>query len=209
MYTEGYLIDISEDGSWKEAKVEGDMATQKVIVIRKNITIEDKAGRILKLECQETNELNIGEYYNIFYENNKAKEIYQDKDSINEMQLENNIIGDKTELNFITITVGIILLLGVMVVAGIVLISFPMLLILKQYVLSEAVFNIFINDYHLPIIIFSTIISSILFFIGLNKWEKNEKQTNKKLIEEFSIEIKQLLEEKSNNEKVEKEYKIF
>ena len=79
MYTEGYLIDIVEEGSWKDAKVEGSQTSEKVIVMRKTLIIKDKIDRILKLECDKTEKLKINEYYNFFYENGKATNVYQDK----------------------------------------------------------------------------------------------------------------------------------
>ena len=46
MYTEGYLIDIVEEGAWKDAKVEGSQTSEKVIVMRKTLIIKDKIDRI-------------------------------------------------------------------------------------------------------------------------------------------------------------------
>lgn len=204
MYTEGYLIDIVEEGSWKDAKVEGSQTSEKVIVMRKILIIKDKIDRILRFETQETDELKIGEYYNIFYENNKIKEIYQNKDLINKMQSEDNIIADKKNNNLFEVIIFIVFFVVLMITIGSILISFPILLILKYLVLSDVDFNSFLNNYIEPMTFCSTIISFIFVYLLDNKWVKDENEENNKLIEDFRNEIEQGLKERINIKNTEK-----
>lgn len=208
MYTEGYLIDIVEEGSWKDAKVEDSQTSEKVVVIRKTLIIEDKIGRIVKLECNETNDLKIGTYYSIFYENNKPKEIYQNKDSINEMQSEGNIIADETNINFFEVIMFTAFFILFMVAAGTVLINFPILLTLKYFVLSDVVFDGFLHKYFGPMTFCSTIISFISFCLLGAKLVKDENKANNKLIEDFRNEIKSELNKKNELQIKEKKYEI-
>ena len=162
MYTEGYLIDIVEEGSWKDAKVEGSQTSEKVIVMRKTLIIKDKIDRILKLECDKTEKLKINEYYNFFYENGKATNVYQDKKLINEMSSEENIIKSDEGIDFLEGTMIISIFTIFMLGVGAVLIDIPLLLILKYFILSDVVFNNFVKDYHIPMLICSTIMTILL-----------------------------------------------
>lgn len=198
MYTEGYLIDIVEEGSWKDAKVEGSQTSEKVIVMRKTLIIKDKIDRILKLECDKTEKLKINEYYNFFYENGKATNVYQDKKLINEMCSEENIIKSDEGIDFLEGTMIISIFTIFMLGVGAVLIDIPLLLILKYFILSDVVFNNFVKDYHIPMLICSTIMTIFVFYWGTDKIEKKEIQKNNNIIENFRNEIDKELQERKN-----------
>lgn len=204
MYTEGYLIDIVEEGSWKEAKVEGSQTSEKVIVMRKTLIIKDKMDRILKLECDQTEKLKINEYYNFFYENGKATNVYQDKKSINEMVSEENIIKSDESIDFLEGAMIISIFTIFMIGVGAVLIDIPLLLILKYFILSDVGLNNFVKDYHVPMMICSTIITIFVFYWGTNKIEKKELQKNNNIIEDFRNEMEKELKERENIKCIEK-----
>lgn len=198
MYTEGYLIDIVEEGYWKEAKVEGSKTSEKVIVMRKTLIIKDKIDRILKLEYDKTEKLKINEYYNFFYENGKATNVYQDRKSINEMLSEESIIKSDESIDFLEGAMIISIFTIFMIGVGAVLIDIPLLLILKYFILSNVGFNNFVKDYHVPMMICSTIITVFVFFWGTNKIEKKELQKNNNIIEDFRNEMEKELQERKS-----------
>lgn len=80
-YIDGKIIEVSEKGSWTEAKVKNKENLQDVILIEKNITIESKDGKIHNIYCNKNINIKNGDYVYLRLNKNIVEEMYKNENT--------------------------------------------------------------------------------------------------------------------------------
>lgn len=80
-YIDGEIIEISEQGSWKEAKLKDKDTIQDVILIEKNITIKSKDGKMHSIYCNKNINIKIGDFVYLRLNKNSIEEMYKNEDT--------------------------------------------------------------------------------------------------------------------------------
>ena len=80
-YINGKIIEVSEKGSWTEAKVKNKENLQDVILIEKNITIESKDGKIHNIYCNKNINIKNGDYVYLRLNKNIVEEMYKNENT--------------------------------------------------------------------------------------------------------------------------------
>lgn len=101
-YIDGEVIEISEQGSWKEAKLKDKNTIQDVILIEKNITIKSKDGKMYSIYCNKNINIRIGDFVYLRLNKNSIEEMYKNENTykiaINRDKKQEN--KEKSHFNF-------------------------------------------------------------------------------------------------------------
>lgn len=81
LYIAGVIEEISQEGIWQKARLEGSDVFEDVIVMKTYITINPMESAPLTLKCSAGLAMNIskGDIKHIFYDKNGIKEVYSEK----------------------------------------------------------------------------------------------------------------------------------
>jgi len=77
-YIAGVIEEISQEGVWRKARLEGSDVFEDVIVMRTYITINPVSSDSLKLKCSPSLAMDMkkGDIKHVFYDDSGVKEIY-------------------------------------------------------------------------------------------------------------------------------------
>lgn len=106
-YINGKIIEVSEKGSWTEAKVKNKENLQDVILIEKNITIESTDGKIHNIYCNKNINIKNGDYVYFRLNKNIVEEMYKNENAYkiainrDKEKKNNKILKNKEENHFI------------------------------------------------------------------------------------------------------------
>lgn len=79
-YIDGKIIEISEKGSWTEAKLKDKDIFQDVILVEKNIILESKDGNIHNIYCNKNINIKTGDYIYLSLKEDRVEKIYKNED---------------------------------------------------------------------------------------------------------------------------------
>lgn len=81
LYIAGVVEEISQEGIWQKARLEGSDVFEDIILLRTYITINPMDGPPLKLKCSASLAMNIskGDVKHVFYDKTGIKEVYAER----------------------------------------------------------------------------------------------------------------------------------